>query len=161
MAIYLEFDGIGGNVTAAGYEGQVKIDTASFSVTRDVSMEAGNMSNRESGKPSFSGVSLSKSADGASAAFFKSSILGAAGKKATLRFVQTGDNDELKEFISYELENCIVSHFSFSASGDDLPYESINLSYSKCTISYTGHDLANKGGGPSRFGYDVAAGKAA
>jgi len=161
MAIYLEFDGIGGDVTAEGYAGQVKIESASFSVSREVTMEAGNMSNRESGKPRFSEVNLGKNADSSSSAFFKSSILGASGKKAILHFVQTGDNDVLKEFISYELENCIVSSFSFSADGDQLPYESISLSFSKCTISYTGHDLANKGGGPSRFGYDVSAGKAA
>jgi len=161
MAIFLEYDGIGGDVTADGYVGQVKIDSASFSVSRAVTMETGNMSNRESSKPIFSEVVMGKGADSASAAFFKSSILGAAGKNAKIHFVQTGDNDALKEFVTYELENCIVSHFSFSASGDDLPYESINLSYSKCTISYTGHDLANKGGGPSRFGYDVSAGKSA
>ncbi len=161
MAIFLEHADAEGDVTAEGYVGQVKIEAVSFSVSRAVTMETGNMANRESSKPVFSEVNLSKCADSSSAAFFKSSILGAAGKTAKIHFVQTGDNDVLKEFVTYELENCIVSHFGFSATGDDLPQEQISLSYSKCTISYTGHDLANKGGGPSRFGYDVSAGKSA
>ncbi len=160
MAIYLEFDGIKGNVTADGYKDQVKIESASFAVSREVGMETGNMSNRESGRPNFSVVNLTKVADGSTPSFFKASILGASGKKATLRFVQTGDDDALKEFIAYELEDCIVSQYHFSANDDQTPHEAIALSFSKCTVSYTGHDATNKGTGPSRFGYDVAAGKA-
>lgn len=46
MAIYLKFGNVKGNVTAAGYAGQIAIKSLSFGVERKVSMEAGNLSNR-------------------------------------------------------------------------------------------------------------------
>ena len=51
MAIYLKFGNVKGNVTADGYAGQIAVKSVSFGVERNVSMEAGNLSNRESSKP--------------------------------------------------------------------------------------------------------------
>lgn len=48
MAIYLKFGNVKGNVTAGGYAGQIAVTSVSFGVSRKVSMEAGNLSNRES-----------------------------------------------------------------------------------------------------------------
>lgn len=42
MAIYMEYEGLKGNVTAAGYEGMIRLDFAVLRATRDVSMAAGS-----------------------------------------------------------------------------------------------------------------------
>lgn len=159
MAIYLSLDGVKGNVTAEGYEGCIKVNSAHFGVNRHITMEPGKMANREVGKPNVSEVSLTKEADNSVAAIFKEAVSGSAGKKAELKFVRTG-TDKVEEFMVYSLENCLVSGYSISADGDEEPMENITLSFSKCEINYKDHDQTNKTGNPQRAGYDLTAAKA-
>jgi len=155
MAIYLEYDGIKGNVTAEGFEECIKIVSVEFGVARPITMEAGKMANREVGKPNISEVTLSKEADNSVAALFKESVSGSAGKNAILKFTRTG-SDSVEEFMEYSLENCLVSSYHISAEGDAEPQEKITLSFSKCEINYKDHDATNKTGNPQRAGYDLA-----
>lgn len=157
MAIYLELEGIKGNVTAEGYEEQIAIESFAFGVSRGVSMTAGTMANREVDKPNLSPIQLSKVADNSVAELFKLSTTGSKGIKATLHFVQTG-TDKFNEFMSYELEDVLITGYSVS-SGGDRPMESLELSYAKIQVSYTDADSAGKAGGPLRAGYDLRVGK--
>lgn len=158
MAIYLEYEGIKGNVTAEGFEDHVLVDSVSFGVSRGLTMVPGKMANREVGKPNISEVSISKSADNSVAALFKESVSGSSGKKVTLKFGRTG-SDGVEEFMSYGLENCLVSSYHISANGDEEPTENITLSFSSCEITYTDFDGSNASGSPQRAGYDLVAAK--
>lgn len=159
MAIYLELDGVKGNVTAEGYENQINIFSLSFGVSRHISMEAGAMANRESSKPSLSSIMLTKESDNSVTELFKLATVGNTGKKATISFVNTG-SDKLNKFMSYELTDCMIASYSISASGEGgKPMENIELSYSKIEVSYTDADSTGKAGGPLRAGYDLNAGK--
>ena len=158
MAIYLQYDGIKGNVTADGYKDHIAVDSVSFGVSRGISMEAGNLSNRESTRPSLSEISLSKAADNSVTAIFKEAVTGSAGKKVVIKFVRTGA-DKVQEYMDYTLENCLVSSYSMSASSEGEPMENITLSYSKLMINYSDFDKTNKSGNPQRVGYDLETAK--
>lgn len=160
MAIYCEYEGINGNVTAEGYEGQIDVSSFNFSVGRGISMETGNCSNREATRPSLSEISITKELDNASPNLFKESVATASGKKVLFHFIRTAD-DGMEEYMTYELEDTVVSGYSISAAGGDgpLPMESVTLSYSKLMVSHTQYDQTNKAGSPVRCGYDVAKGK--
>lgn len=160
MAIYLKFGSVKGNVTAEGYAGQIAVSSVSFGVSRNVSMEAGNLSNRESAKPTLTEITITKVADNSVAAIFKEALTGSAGQEAVLTFVRTG-TDKVQEFMTYKLTNCIVSSYSISAEGDQEPVENIALSYSAIEVSYKDHDASNKAGNTQRVRYDVKAAKAA
>lgn len=160
MAIYLKFGNVKGNVTADGYAGQIAVSRVKFGVARSVSMEAGNLSNRESTKPNLSAITISKSADNSVAALFKEALTGSAGQEATITFVRTG-SDKVQEFMSYKLTNCIISSYDIEAEGDEQPTEELTLSYSAIEVSYKDHDASNKSGNPQRVSYDVKAAKAA
>lgn len=154
MAIYLEFEGIEGNVTAKGYEGQIAIMSASFSVSREVSMVPGAMATRERTNPNLSQISVTKEADNSVTAIFKQACSGAAANQATLRFVRTS-TEQLQEYMAVVLKNCIISGYIVSASSDGPPIESIELSYSQIEVSYTDYDETNKAGQPTRASYDL------
>jgi len=154
MAIYLEFEGIKGNVTADGYKDHIAVDSVSFGVMRGITMEAGNMTNRESSRPSLSEINLSKSADSSATAIFKEAVTGKAGKKVSIKFVRTGA-EKVEEFMVYMLEDVLVSGYSMDASSEGEPHESISLSYSKIEITYSDFDKGNKSGNPLRGGYDL------
>ena len=156
MAIYLKFGNVKGNVTADGYAGQIAVTSVNFSVSRKVSMEAGNLSNRESGKPILTQIQITKNADNSVAALFKEALTGSAGQEAVLTFVRTGAG-KVQEFMSYKLTNCIVSSYGIFTQGDKEPTENFLLSYSAIEISYKDHDASNKAGNPQRVRYDVKA----
>jgi len=72
MAIYMNYNGkkIKGNVTATGYEDWIELDSIQFGVGRGISMEVGNMANREATRPSLSEVVVTKMMDNASGGLF-------------------------------------------------------------------------------------------
>jgi len=158
MAIYLEYEGIKGNVTADGYKDHIGILSVQFGVGRGVSMEVGKMSNRESTRPSLSEISVTKEADNSVTAIFKEAVTGKAGKKVVIKFVRTG-GDKMEEYMTYTLHDCLVSGYSISADSESVPVENITLSYSKVEINYSDFDKGNKTGNPQRVGYDLTSGK--
>lgn len=154
MAIYVLWEGIKGNVTADGYADHMAIDSFSFGIGRGITMEAGNMANREASRPSVSEVVISKPADNSATAIFKESVTGAAGKKVSLKFVQTGA-DKVTEFMTYDLEDVLVSGYSISAGAEGDPIETISLSFSKIMVNYNDFDKNNASASPQRVGYDL------
>ena len=154
MSIYLEYDGIKGNVTVDGYKDHIEVLSVQFGVGRGISMEAGNLSNRESTRPSLSEISLTKVADNSVTAIFKEAVTVSEGKKVSIKFVRRGA-DKVQEYMSYTLEDCLVGSYSISADAEGEPMESISLSYSKIMINYNDFDKSNESGNPQRVGYDL------
>lgn len=158
MAIYVEYEGIKGNVTADGYKDHISVQSLQFGVGRGISMEPGNLSNREATRPTISEVTLTKPADTSATALFKEAVTGSSGKKVTIKFVQTGA-DKVVEFMTYTLEDVLVSGYSVSAGGESDPMESISLSFSKIMVNYNDYDKTNKSANPQRVGYDLTTAK--
>ncbi len=159
MAVYIEYEGIPGNVTAEGFANHISVHSIQFGVGRGITMEAGHMANREATKPSLSEITFTKNADVSSTLLFKESVSGAAGKKVKIKFVQTGA-DAVVPFMEYQLEDCLVSGYSLSAGGESDPVESISLSYAKITVVYSDFDKKNAGKPPARAHYDLTTAKA-
>lgn len=164
MAIYLEAEGIQGNVTSGDYAGQIAIDFFNFSVGRAISMTPGSMANRESGQPNLSEIQLTKKLDNSSPHLFNASVAAAQGKTMKIHFVRTADG-KTAEYMTYELSDCVISGYSISAEGGDVgegnnPVENLSLSYTKLIVSHTQYDKSNKVGQPIRSGYDLALAKA-
>lgn len=158
MALYLEYEGVKGNVTADGYKDHIAVDSVSFGVGRGISMEPGNMSNREATRPSVSEITFTKVADNSVTAIFKEAVTGSAGKKVVIKFVRTGA-DKVQEYMDYTLENCLVSGYSIAATSEGEPLETVTLSFSKIMINYNDHDATNKSSSPQRVGYDLTTAK--
>lgn len=158
MAIYLEYEGIKGNVTADGFKDHISALTIDFGVGRGISMEPGNLSNREATRPSVSEVTFTKAADNSATAIFKEAVTGSAGKKVVVKFVQTGA-DKVKEFMTYTLENCLVSSYAITGDAETDPVEKVSLSFSKIMVHYNDFDATNKSASPQRVGYDLETAK--
>ncbi len=160
MAIYMNFNAkkIKGNVTAAGYEDWIELDSMQFGVGRGISMEVGNMANREATRPSLSEIVVTKMMDNASGGLFKESLTGVEGVVVQIHIVQTGAQ-KVEKFAAYELTDVLISSYSCSASGGGAPHESISLSYSKIVADLQGADKTNKNGQNMKVGYDLTTAK--
>lgn len=158
MAVYIEYDGIVGNVTADGFVDHIKVLSLNFGVGRGITMEAGNMANREATRPTVSEITFTKLADNSTTELFKESVTGSSGKLVKIKFVQTGA-DKVECFMDYELEDCLVSGYSISADAEGDPIETITLSFAKVMVNYHDFDKKNAGKSPKRVGYDLTTAK--
>jgi len=160
MAIYMNYNklAIKGNVTAAGYENWIELSSFQLGVGRGISMDVGNMANREATRPSLSEVSVSKMMDNASGGLFKESLTGVEGVEVQIHIVQTGAK-QVEKFAAYTLSDVLISSFSTSATGSSAPSEALSLSYSKIVADLQGADKTNKNGQNMKVGYDLTTGK--
>ena len=160
MAIYMNFNNkaIKGNVTAAGYEDWIELDSLNFGNGRGITMEVGNMANREASRPSMSEVSVSKMMCNASGGLFKESLTGVEGVKVIIDIVQTGAK-QVEKYASYTLEDVLISSYSVNASGGSAPHETLSMSYAKLIADLQGADKTNKNGKNMKVGYDLTIGK--
>lgn len=156
MAIYLKIDGIDGKATAAGHEKWMVVDSLQWGVGRAISSAVGSSKDREASKPSISEVSVTKMMDESSPRIFTEACIG-KGKKVTIDLCTVG-TDKIETYMSYELEDTMISGYSVS-SGGDRPSESISLSFTKIVMKFIPHDDNGKPTSPIPAGYDMMTGK--
>lgn len=160
MAIYLEIEGIEGNGTATGYEKMIDVTSFNWGVGRAITQQAGRMANREASRPSISEITFTKMVDKATPLLVQESTIGTKGKKVIIHFVTTG-GDQLEEFLTYTLEDTLISSYSIGASSDGEPGETISLSFSQFEVAFTESGESNARAGKGRFGYDISLAKKA
>ena len=155
MAIYLQIEGIKGNVTAKGHEDWIDISSVQWGVGRAISSAVGTSADREASKPSISEVTVTKLMEESTPLIFTEACVGKS-KKVSIHLCTTG-TDSIETYMEYDLEDCMVSGYSMS-SGGDRPSESISFSFTKLMMKYIPYDKAGKAMSPIPAGYDMAAG---
>lgn len=160
MAIYMEYEGLKGNVTAKGYEGMVQLGFFKFEVSRQVNMKTGQLSNQEYTKPNFGVITMNKKLDGASPGLLREAVAGAAGKQVKFHFVRTGNN-QLQEYLTYTFQHCLPVFFRLVGLKNEggIPVERLYLSYTSVEVSYIDSGADNKMLSVQCHGYDLAEAK--
>jgi type VI secretion system secreted protein Hcp len=141
VAIYMDFDGVKGDVTTADYKGWIELNSFQFGVSRAVSSGAGGAT-RESSAPSISEIVVSKYLDSSSPKLYQDSLAGAFDTKVTIKMTSTTKN-KVETFLTYELTDCGVSSYSQS-SGGDAPVESLSLNFTKIMMTPTPLDKSGQ-----------------
>jgi type VI secretion system secreted protein Hcp len=158
MPIYMQYDGVTGEVSANGHEKWIEIHSFQMAVGRGISTPTGSGGDRNTTAPSISEVTLTKPFDGSSVGLFQELLTPGDAKKVTLDFVRT-DKDQLSTFLSLELDEVMVSGYHVSSGGDGQPQESLSLNFTKVIVTETGTDVTGAAGQPNKVGYDIAAAK--
>jgi len=156
MAIYMKIDDIEGDVTAKGYENWIALDAFKFGVVRSISTKPGNVSDRESTKPTVGEIVVSKLLDKTSPHIFTEACIGKAKPKVKIHFCQTGEN--VSPYMEYTLNNVLVSNYQVQGEHKEttvIPTESINLNFDKIEMRYTPYDEKHAPGSPIPAGYDL------
>ena len=120
MPIYLSLDQIQGNVTAAGYEGQIELMSFSHGLSHPQSATDG-----VSGKVSVAEITVTKTTDRASPRLIEAAVTGTVFAKAKISFAST-DRDMLVAYLVVDLGNARVTSLATSSSGDR-PGEQLSL----------------------------------
>jgi type VI secretion system secreted protein Hcp len=156
MAIYLQVEGLDGDVTAAGHEGWIECQSMDTGVGRGIETPTGSSQERESTAPSLNDITVTKVMDKCTPLLFTEACVG-KGKMVKIDMVQTGD--QLETYMSYILTDAQISSYAVSAGTEGKPLENVSFNFTKIEMKYIPFD--NKGNplGPVPAGYDVSLGK--
>lgn len=157
MAIYMQIQGINGNVTTKGYENWIELESFAFHVHRKLNTQPGRVSNREGSKPSVSEVDVSKRLDKSSSLLFGEATVGTAKPTVNIHFVTT--NASPQPYLEYTFSNVIVSGHAIehqhTETTDNYPLENISLNFDKIEMKVIPFDKNHKAQSPVPAGYDL------
>jgi type VI secretion system secreted protein Hcp len=156
MPIFMKVEGIDGDVTAAGHEKWIEVNSLQWGIGRGIGSPTGGDKEREASAPSISEVVVTKTTDIASPKLMEAALWG-EGVKVDIDLCKT-DKDKLEPYMQYTLEDTLVSGFSVS-SGGDRPSESISLNFTKIIYTHIPQKDKNETGDPIKVGYDLGQAK--
>src|SRR6516165_887600 len=156
MPIYMKYDSVDGDVTAAGHEKWIEVNSFQWGVGRGISSPTGGSTDREASAPSVSEIVVTKPTDVASTKLLDESLEG-EGQDVTIDFCKT-DKGQLEVYLTYTLNNTMISGYSIS-SGGDRPQESLSFNCTKIACKDTTLTATNAEGSPAVVTYDIAQAK--
>jgi type VI secretion system secreted protein Hcp len=156
MPIYMKYDTIQGDTTAAGHEKWIELKSCQWGVGRGISSPTGAAADRESTAPTVSEIVVTKDTDAATTKLLNEAYQG-EGKTVQIDFCKT-DKGNIEVYLTLTLENCLISGHSHS-SGSERPTESVSLNFTSIEVKNTGMGAANDTGSPDSIKYDLGQAK--
>lgn len=156
MPIYMQYDGIPGDVTAEGHEKWIELGSFQWGVGRGISSPTGGSMDREASAPSVSEITVTKAQDDSTIKVIDASFQG-EGKTVKIDFCKT-DKGKLEVYLTYTLTNTMISGYSLS-SGGDRPSESLSLNFTKVEVKMNQADATGAGADSSNVTYDISKAK--
>jgi type VI secretion system secreted protein Hcp len=158
MPIYMNYDSLSvkGDVTADGWQDWIELNSLQWGVGRGISSPTGGNKDRESSAPSISEITVTKAQDLATGKLLTEAYQG-KGVKVVIDMVKT-DQGKLSKYLTYELEDTMISGYSLS-SGGDRPSESLSLNFN--TINCVPQVVDKEGtlSSADAIKYDIGQGK--
>ena|ERR1700676_3169330 len=152
MALYMKYGSIKGAVTTDGFKDWIELNSFQWGVTRAIGTAARHTHGREHSEPHLAEISVTKHTDLSTPKLLLDAVAGKLDTKVTIKFTTT-TKGKIDTFLTYELENTGLSHYSLHSGGDN-PMESMSLNFTKITETYTGMD-PGRTGSPETVGYDL------
>src|SRR6516164_1728525 len=116
MPIYIKYAALNGDVTESTHTGWIEVNSFQWGVGRGISSPTGGSSDREASAPSVSEIVVTKPMDVATTNLLDESLEG-EGKDVTIDFTKT-DKGQLVVYLSYVMNNTMISSYSLSSGGD-------------------------------------------
>ncbi len=156
MAIYMQVDGITGDVETAPYAGWIELNRVHWGVGRGIKSAKGGGKDREGAEANISEVSITKTSCGATPDLMRLAMWGKS-KTVKIEITHTGDNKQQSAFHKYELDDVLFSGYSTSTTGDR-PSEDLNLNFTKLTFSNVPSDDKHGDAAANRLQFDLCTG---
>ncbi|NUT35726.1 MAG: type VI secretion system tube protein Hcp [Hamadaea sp.] len=126
----LRIDGIPGESAAVGYEGAMEVMSYSWGVSQGAYLTCAPQQARRAYQP----LLIRKRLDKASPLIFQQVAAGTHAPKASLHVRKAGTRGEA--FLTYELEDVVISSYSTGAGPDLTPADSFALTYGRLRYAY-------------------------
>jgi type VI secretion system secreted protein Hcp len=153
--------GIDGDSNISGFEKQIEIVSFSHGVTQPVSASGSGRGSLTVAQCEHQAFILQTQMSNHSPKVMLHASNGQAIPKVEVTLCRAA-GDKPIEYVKYEFEDVVISsyHPAGSGTGDDVPMESIGLTYGKVKMTYTASDSTGKAQGKMTASYDRRTGKA-
>lgn len=149
MAIYLKLDGVSGSVKTAGYENWIALDSFQWGFA------AAYGGHEQHAEVTVREIVVTMKAEKGSPMIVNAGLSRSVLRPAVIKFTTTG-KDKVDVFMTYELADCMISHYAIAAPEEGIPVETLSLTFTKITQTYNPRD-ARLTGSPTSVTYDVKA----
>lgn len=149
-----------GNSAAKGHEKKIEVVSWSHGFSQPTTAATKSADQQATSRANHSDLSFTKFFDNASDDILKACWTGQQQKTAIFQcFRSSGSTDtgsEATMYLQITLEDAIISHYSISGGGDELPIENITLNYTKCEYKFTPVDTKTaKAGSPVTISHNL------
>lgn len=150
---FLKLEGIEGESTRSGFEGQIEVESVDFGAENPTSVGPG--SGRGAGKVTLRPITITKLTDSASTALFQACCTGKHFPTAKVTFHRAG-GDEAVDYLVWDLQKVYISQYQINGSSgmEERPREQITLSFGKIEITYTPQTETGAKGSPKVASWD-------
>jgi len=155
MAVYMDYNGITGDVEETGHPKWIELTGFRWGFGRNVSLQVGSGADREPSLPAFDAISVNKPNDCASGKLMQEALTG-KGKPVRIHWTRTSAG-VAAVYLKLVLNNAIIS--GYDQGGGDRPDEKLEISYTAFDFETT--EMADNGGDgqPGHIVYDLATAK--
>jgi type VI secretion system secreted protein Hcp len=156
LTVYLNIEGVKGDVTAKGHEDWIEILSFNSGLSREETSSSGS---RESSAPSVSEFTLVKAVDGASPLLSRIASTGSSTTKAEIEFVEVAGGGDT--YFRYELTDVIITSVRPVTTGGstEVAMEEISLSFSRISWELTSAGAEAGKGGNVEYSWDIMTNK--
>ena len=151
MALYMNINGIAGDVTESNHQGWIKLNSMQFHLSRDHKIESGCANSRCGSAPVFQDVELTKHLDAASTKLFQHACQGDVLPSVEIQACHAGAS--MSCYAKYVFHNVMMTHYSPALSTS--ANETLRLSFTQVETTYTGRDESNRATAPQSAAYDL------
>ena len=141
---FLQIDGIKGESTDKDHKEWIEILSYNWGVSQMASASASSSGGGSTQRADFQDLSVVKELDTATPLLSQACWSGKHIDKVTLELNRAA-GEKRETYMTYEMENVIISSVSVGGGGGGLPTESLTFNYGKLKTTY--HKQARKGGG--------------
>lgn len=153
MPIYLQIDGIPGNVTEEGYENWIKLESCAGGVHRLLKSPAGDIANRDGGTVTISPIACSKGHCSASAKLEKEGWIGHEGRPAKIHFLTNANPHVVTKEV--ELENVLIEYYNYDSTDGNVANENFQLNFTAINVTAKIYDDKNAVKDTARYRYSL------
>lgn len=154
--MFIQFDKVEGEATDADHAKWIEILSWSHGFSQPASPVRGS-SGATVEKANHSDLSITKYLDSATDDLIKACWQGKQFDKVVMECYRDSGAAKPINYLKVEMEDVVISDFSISGGGGDLPMENLSLAYSKVTYTYKPQDKADgsKAGGAQPVSMDL------
>ncbi len=157
MAAYIKFDGVDGESKDKGHEKWTDLETLDHTIHKPG--EGATGAARRRGTVLVDDVKCSKLLDKSSPKIAEAVLKGKIFPKVEIHLTVSTTDSGRETFMSYELQNVMVTSYDVSGAGQSKPSEHFRLNFEQVKVKYTEMDEKGTKKGDVAYGWDVEAGK--
>src|SRR5580658_1965466 len=155
---FLQLAGITGESADSAHTGQIQVLSWSHSFNQPTSPTRSSAGGGTVEQANHADFSITKYIDASTDDILKACWTGLQIATATFTAYRSDGTGDSVNYLTIAFTNVIISNYSISGGTGDVPVETVTLSYSKVTYTYTPVTLSDgTGGGAQPVSHDLAA----